>query len=342
MLMLPSMHGSTPEDGAAAHAHLTTVQDSPEVQALMVRCRAPGLLGSAVRFPGLINVVLVLLDADAATDANLALLFVDPRRVRGIVEQARMMQGAPASSPSGLMARAAAVPRLRKCDASACANDGPLKCATCGAVAYCSAACQRADWAAHKLACLDKQGRPLVGEARVRAEAAAAAKSAEMRLGSSGAAANAAIDDLAVAERNCATFAPFGSHTCTGAAARADLPAAYTLLVERSAQALGWGAYDTVNYVWQPRGVPAHCQRGVAMLTRSGALVLVMATRLFEDRGDGRCNGQRLDGVFVARGAGRPGAMLADVDHFAVPFECVPEVRRPDGAFDVEATLRSI
>lgn len=78
------------DDNMAAMRHLLQVQDTQDVQRLLKGLGAPKLVGSTRRFPGLMPVVSLLVSQDADSDENLATLFGDPERVRGIVFEVRM------------------------------------------------------------------------------------------------------------------------------------------------------------------------------------------------------------------------------------------------------------
>jgi hypothetical protein len=79
--------------------------------------------------------------------------------VAGAAAQAMLMCG----DPSGLNVRRAQAVALRSCTNLACTNLVPggeeaarlasRRCSGCKLVRYCSAACSKADWRAHKQAC---------------------------------------------------------------------------------------------------------------------------------------------------------------------------------------------
>jgi hypothetical protein len=57
------------------------------------------------------------------------------------------------ATSSGSSAGASGASERRRCACPGCPNGGRNKCSACKSVEYCSRACQKLHWAAHKAAC---------------------------------------------------------------------------------------------------------------------------------------------------------------------------------------------
>lgn len=159
------------DDPQAAIEHAGRVKRKPTVVALLAAIGAPDALagyGTPVdyrKFRGLASVTAPLVRANMDSDENLALLFGNPRHVKGLVLELRSMMGAAAAgSPADLHgfgpSRPPAIRSTRRklrcshCDAEEDGVTVILKhCSACRRASFCDTACQKKAWSQHKTMC---------------------------------------------------------------------------------------------------------------------------------------------------------------------------------------------
>jgi len=159
----------------------------------------------------------------------------------------------------------------------------------------------------HKPDCLLAQGKIVSESVRVKAERALVEREGKSKAKEE----KAAQEHSRKIKANIETFAQEGpqqvdtfSHTCLGESRRADLPWSSPNVESAVASFLGLEVEQVLSLGVLPDGIredelSGHGRGVLINNPETGAKIIVLHQRLFEDGGNGNLNGHAIDGIFV-------------------------------------------